>query len=632
MRYLTQSKRHFWTFRYQIPKRFRPYFQHQCEFKRTLGNISVREARLKALALENMLLDSLGRIEDVEQGEESRHPPRALFCRLKAESEVAVLRILDIKQRLQLKPRSLRFLQNYVLNEETYSESINPSLLRGFQAIYLEGVEPSVSALSQVAQLECDCPTLTKEIRGKALSYLKRFFGLLSQACLALIFSNSESLAQIIQRIRSNHFEADQEETISSCEQIGLEQLSTVEKVTQPRSNESKISASKSVQKSKASITNINEELTNHDIAWYCEQYKREKTNQLKNKMNAHGQAREAERTVSMCLLVHELIGKNDIYAISRSDANTALESLRQFPKVSGSKINKARFHAYPKSQWVRINESANLDVLSEGTVGRYIEKSSTIYKWIRENYLPSILNPFCGLASKSNLPNQKQEDDVNSFSRQDLSKIFSQAVFTELKIKKHKTKNIIQYSQYWMPLIALLSGLRPNEIAQLKRKNIKFEDDIWYMSLSDLDSDQSLKNKGARRAVPIHSKLLDLGFENYFESFSSEERLFPELSYSQKSGYYGAFGDWFKRYFSKVIDLSSGHKRFYSFRHTVIDVFKQSGEVAAVPASLVGHKNGNITYDRYGSQANLRALKQYIERIDFANELSRVTPFQWLS
>ncbi|MGF1773430.1 site-specific integrase [Vibrio wakamikoensis] len=363
------------------------------------------------------------------------------------------------------------------------------------------------------------------------------------------------------------------------------------------------------------------------DIRWYCEQYQTHRNNKLGVRKNSEGVALEAQKTIEMCLLVHELIGVHDITQINVTHADHALSQLRQFPKVSNSKTNKKRFHAFPKHQWVKINQCAGLEVISESTVGRYIEKTSTIYSWIRDNFPVQSINPFCGLASKSGGSVLDEEDNVASFSKNDLVKIFSQPIFTEHKIKRHYTKRIPKYSQYWMPLIALLSGMRPNEIAQLKRKDCVLRDGILFFQLSNQDEDQSLKNKRARRAVPVHSKLIELGFERFIEPLASEERLFSELSYSKKEGYYKSFGEWFKRYFSDYIDLAREGKRFYSFRHTFIDQFKQRGSIAAVPASIVGHKNGNITYDTYGSKADLATLRNYIETVKFDEVLKKVKP-----
>ncbi|MGV2990672.1 hypothetical protein ACE1OE_23950, partial [Vibrio sp. E150_011] len=64
MRYLTQSSNHSWTFRFQFPRRVRDYFYGQFEYKYSLGKVTPREARSKALELEKRLVDVIWRVED----------------------------------------------------------------------------------------------------------------------------------------------------------------------------------------------------------------------------------------------------------------------------------------------------------------------------------------------------------------------------------------------------------------------------------------------------------------------------------------------------------------------------------------------------------------------------------------
>lgn len=69
----------------------------------------------------------------------------------------------------------------------------------------------------------------------------------------------------------------------------------------------------------------------------------------------------------------------------------------------------------------------------------------------------------------------------------------------------------------YWAPLLGLLTGARVNEIAQLLLDDILAEDDVYYLNLeSDSESGKKLKNANARRKIPIHSTLIDLGFIDY--------------------------------------------------------------------------------------------------------------------
>src|SRR6202007_280907 len=90
---------------------------------------------------------------------------------------------------------------------------------------------------------------------------------------------------------------------------------------------------------------------------------------------------------------------------------------------------------------------------------------------------------------------------------------------------------------QKWGVLIAFYTGARLNEIAQLQTDDIVQQNGIWCFSFSDSGETQRLKNKSSRRVIPIHSKLIELGFLNYVKKIG-KGRLFPELSFHPKDGY----------------------------------------------------------------------------------------------
>ncbi|EDL53848.1 hypothetical protein VSAK1_10438 [Vibrio mediterranei AK1] len=624
MRYLTQSSNHSWTFRFQFPRRVRDYFYGQFEYKYSLGKVTQREARSKALELEKRLVDVIWRVEDAIERPSSYEGKELVTCKLAARMKVDMFLAVDAYKRVSASPKLQGALRRLMSGKNRQPLSLSASRdLQCIHKLYPSTTSPDTRAQQMWALIYDECLTCQESFKNKVKKTIVRHYKLMLEARDSLVCFDFSRFSRVLKALGKNAIESSTEAAPDECFEE-FEQHPPLKNIAVDTSAD--ITTSKVHEREGSTGAASASEV---DIRWYCEQYQTHRNNKLGVRKNSEGVALEAQKTIEMCLIVHELIGVHDITQINVTHADHALSQLRAFPKVSNSKINKKRFHAFPKHQWVKINQGAGLEVISESTVGRYIEKTSTIYSWIRDNFPVQSINPFCGLASKSGGPVLDEEDNVASFSKNDLVKIFSQPIFTEHKIKRHYTKRIPKYSQYWMPLIALLSGMRPNEIAQLKRKDCVLRDGILFFQLSNQDEDQSLKNKRARRAVPVHSKLIELGFERFIEPLASDERLFPELSYSKKEGYYKSFGEWFKRYFSNYIDLAREGKRFYSFRHTFIDQFKQRGSIAAVPASIVGHKNGSITYDTYGSKADLATLRNYIETVKFDEVLKKVKPLK---
>lgn len=91
---------------------------------------------------------------------------------------------------------------------------------------------------------------------------------------------------------------------------------------------------------------------------------------------------------------------------------------------------------------------------------------------------------------------------------------------------------------RFWIPLIMLFSGARPNEIAQLRASDVRAsQGGVWYLNLmpaADEDAALKLKTSTSRRRIPIHDQLISCGFLKFVEERRkqglAEADLFPML------------------------------------------------------------------------------------------------------
>ncbi|MCG7546255.1 site-specific integrase [Pseudoalteromonas sp. MM17-2] len=177
-----------------------------------------------------------------------------------------------------------------------------------------------------------------------------------------------------------------------------------------------------------------------------------------------------------------------------------------------------------------------------------------------------------------------------------------------------------------WFTRIAMFTGLRLNEIAVLQVRDVRCTDGVDYLDLTD----HHLKSQRARRVVPIHSKLIALGFLEYVRSIKENgySQLFPELISSidvKKEDEPGdPVGDWFNRTclrkigIDKAAELARGHiVDFHCFRTTVVKRFKHQGVDAYIVRQLMGHEDPNdVTFGGYGAgeYTCLEKLSEVIE------------------
>src|SRR5690606_39520942 len=69
-----------------------------------------------------------------------------------------------------------------------------------------------------------------------------------------------------------------------------------------------------------------------------------------------------------------------------------------------------------------------------------------------------------------------------------------------------------------WIPLVAMFTGARAGEIAQLRVCDVRNERGTWFVHMiEDAKAGLAVKNR-KRRVAPVHSKLVGLGFIAFVE------------------------------------------------------------------------------------------------------------------
>jgi integrase len=167
----------------------------------------------------------------------------------------------------------------------------------------------------------------------------------------------------------------------------------------------------------------------------------------------------------------------------------------------------------------------------------------------------------------------------------------------------------------YWMPLIAIFTGARREEIGQLSVEDIKEERGVIYFDMTNVNDGQRRKTESSKRRVPIHSQLIKLGLLPYANEVG-KGYLFPLLK-DAKGQRTEAFGKWWRRYTRKN-GIPDPLKVFHSFRHAAKDGFREGGVEEQISDALTGH--APMTEGRkYGSDAYpITRLKEGIEMLAY--------------
>jgi integrase len=199
--------------------------------------------------------------------------------------------------------------------------------------------------------------------------------------------------------------------------------------------------------------------------------------------------------------------------------------------------------------------------------------------------------------------------------------------------------EHVYANERYWLPILALYHGARLEELARLVRAEVVTEGDITYLNITDedppgteLERKKRVKTEAAKRRVPLHRKVLELGFLDYVERVAPkpDSYLFPRLKPDpRKSGHRsGKFSQWFTEY-RRDAGIDDPRYVFHSFRAGVAT--KLLSASPAIPighiVALVGHEheiaqaqNAQTLFANYlkAGQIPLAALQAAVNAVHF--------------
>ena len=243
-------------------------------------------------------------------------------------------------------------------------------------------------------------------------------------------------------------------------------------------------------------------------------------------------------------------------------------------------------------------------------------------------------------------VPKHKQgRDKRQPFSPKELQTIFGSPIYTQHLRSQGQSGE----ASYWIPIIMMYTGARPEEIAGLTVDDIRYSNKSgWHFHITDLPSADDvglfeddapldaaeasehgceaeerrhLKNVSSRRDIPIAEELMALGLLRYLEHVRSQgyDRLFPSLVQDTHGRYSGAHGKFFGRY-KRVLGIASPLKTLYSLRHNFKDLLERAEVPSRYLKRILGHTTGDGTVtDGYGTGLPLELVTGYFATVRFA-------------
>jgi integrase len=237
------------------------------------------------------------------------------------------------------------------------------------------------------------------------------------------------------------------------------------------------------------------------------------------------------------------------------------------------------------------------------------LARLATLLQWSADNELaPDNVAKGVRVKDTEKGKNKRREFDLAS-----LNAIFASPVFAS----NARPVQGRGEAAYWLPLLALFTGARLEELAQLRPDDVRESSypgadggsvTSWFFHIVDTgdentDTATQLKNAGSQRVVPVHPELVRLGFLAFVTKAkeAKQARLFPALKPGAYDRLGSKWGEWFSGYLRNVCKVTDTRMVFHSFRHTFKQYARHVGMPEGVQRQIMGHSAGDVA-DQYGS------------------------------
>lgn len=336
---------------------------------------------------------------------------------------------------------------------------------------------------------------------------------------------------------------------------------------------------------------------------------------QVRDEFVARQRGRVAEKTVldnqaKLKLMLSVLGADRRIDQVEREDVRKLRGVLQRLPPRF-----KQRYPHCTPAQAGDAAEDKGVAPISKKTVNTYLDLLSSFFAFAEvEEYVAK--NP----ATKLQLPIREGDRiPVRTFTVEELNLIFESPVFTgcvdDGRNYFRPGPNRPKRHRYWVPLIALYSGMRLSEICELQHANMVEEDGVLCFSVAALPW-QNKKTANSRRLVPVHPTLIGLGLREYVDRQAFDGPLFPDLPIGKN----GAPGDPMSKWFGRFLDalgMDDPGYRFHSFRHTWRTALRNAQVSEELVCRLGGWKQDGL-HAHYGENARAATLYQAISKVDY--------------
>lgn len=316
-----------------------------------------------------------------------------------------------------------------------------------------------------------------------------------------------------------------------------------------------------------------------------------------------------------------KVLGDVPIGSIDREVAGEYFNVLRQLP---ANLTKKREYRDLSISELLALKAPPQ----SEYNSSKKMERPSGMFKWalLDKRKWGIDTNPFEGYGQSGENASKRRP-----FTIEELKLLLLHPSYAKRQFES-------AYS-FWLIPLALFTGARLGELAQLDLKDFVIVEGINCVDINDIEAVEDVpvegnrkkrvKTKNAKRLVPIHPELVRLGLLRYVVSKREQGQVyfFPELSRARRDGPSHAASNWFRRFRNRAGITIKQEAVFHSFRHGFITTLLDAGVTPHLVAPIVGHEAELITGKVYWNKQDASKRKPTIDSFTLTAEVLALFP-----
>lgn len=309
-----------------------------------------------------------------------------------------------------------------------------------------------------------------------------------------------------------------------------------------------------------------------------------------------------------------------DLWAAERKPNQKGIDAHRSVASWFYGRVGQKPVDQITRQDVLAFKSKLLVDGQSAANIKVKLSRLRTLLQWASDNgYAAS--NVAHGIKIKDT---QAAKNKRKPFDLPALNSIFASAVYTHGERPPQGRGE----AAYWLPLLALFTGARMEELGQLRPDDVvhwSYPDPDgndrqgWFLNLVETagENGTELKTAESERVIPLHPELDRLGFIAFAQAMKDESR--DRLFYQLTPGPYGnlthKWGQWFSKSLRNTWGITDKRMTFHSFRHTFTDYVRRPDIPEGIQRQLVGHSSKDV-HDDYGSGYNLHWLVEAIRML----------------